>query len=274
MTAAFDEYWTPRRDATRSSRSSTTSPTGTSAARAGASTRSTRRRSGRSGTRSSRALRVVAPLMPFLADELWRNLVAGACEGAPDSVHLAGWPEAAEADAALLAEIAELREVVELGRQARAEAGVKLRQPLRRVRVYGSAAADGHFDEITDELRVKEVELLDEAPLRFSYKPNLRVLGPRLGGDLPAVRSALESGDFEELGDGRLRVAGPRARPGRPARRARAGARLGALRPHLGRVRPRARRRARARGPRLRPRPRGRTCCARSAASRSPTGSS
>ena len=44
------------------------------------------------------ALRVVAPLMPFLADELWRNLVAGACEGAPDSVHLAGWPEAAEVD--------------------------------------------------------------------------------------------------------------------------------------------------------------------------------
>ena len=154
------------------------------------------------------ALRVVAPLMPFLADELWRNLVAGACEGAPDSVHLAGWPEAAEADEALLAEIAELREVVELGRQARAEAGVKLRQPLRRVRVFGSAAANGHFDELIDELRVKEVELLDEAPLRFSYKPNLPVLGPRLGGDLPAVRSALESGDFEELGDGRLRAAG------------------------------------------------------------------
>ena len=153
-------------------------------------------------------LRVVAPLMPFLADELWRNLVAGACEGAPDSVHLAGWPEAAEADGALLAEIAELREVVELGRQARAEAGVKLRQPLRSVRVFGSAAAKGHFDELIEELRVKEVELLDEAPLRFSYKPNLPVLGPRLGGDLPAVRSALESGDFEELGDGRLRAAG------------------------------------------------------------------
>ena len=46
-------------------------------------------------------LRVIAPLMPFLADELWRNLVAGACEGAPDSVHLAGWPEPGEVDAAL-----------------------------------------------------------------------------------------------------------------------------------------------------------------------------
>src|SRR5262249_61956131 len=77
------------------------------------------------------SLRVIAPLMPFLADELWRNLVAGACEGAPDSVHLAGWPDAGEPDARLLTEVGELREGVELGRQARAEANVKLRQPLR-----------------------------------------------------------------------------------------------------------------------------------------------
>lgn len=161
----------------------------------------------------TQALRVVAPLMPFLADELWRNLVAGACEGAPDSVHLAGWPQTAAPDEALLAEIAELRELVELGRQARAEAGVKLRQPLRRVRVFGSTVARAHFDELMDELRVKEVDLLDEAPLHVRYKPNLRVLGPRLGADLPAVRSALEAGDFEDLGEGRLRVAGQELGP-------------------------------------------------------------
>src|SRR5581483_5505411 len=87
----------------------------------------------------AQGLRVIAPVMPFLADDLWRNLVAGACEGAPDSVHLAGWPEPAEADEVLLAEVGELREVVELGRQARAEENVKLRQPLRRASVFGSA---------------------------------------------------------------------------------------------------------------------------------------
>jgi isoleucyl-tRNA synthetase len=146
--------------------------------------------------------------MPFLADELWRNLVAGACEGAPGSVHLAGWPEVGEVDTALLAEVGELREVVELGRQARAEENVKLRQPLRRASVFGSEAARHHLDEIKEELRVKEVELVESAPVRFSYKPNLRVLGPKLGPRLPAVKAALEGGDFEELSDGRVRVAG------------------------------------------------------------------
>jgi isoleucyl-tRNA synthetase len=153
-------------------------------------------------------LRVIAPVMPFLADELWRNLVAGACEGAPGSVHLAGWPEVGEVDTALLAEVGELREVVELGRQARAEENVKLRQPLRRASVFGSEAARHHLDEIKEELRVKEVELVESAPVRFSYKPNLRVLGPKLGPRLPAVKAALEGGDFEELSDGRVRVAG------------------------------------------------------------------
>ena len=161
----------------------------------------------------AQGLRVIAPVMPFLADELWRNLVAGACEGAPDSVHLAGWPEPGEVDTELLTEVEELREVVELGRQARAEENVKLRQPLRRASVFGSEAARLHLDEIREELRVKEVELLDSAPVRFSYKPNLRVLGPKLGPRLPEVKAALEAGDFEELGDGRLRAAGQELGP-------------------------------------------------------------
>jgi isoleucyl-tRNA synthetase len=161
----------------------------------------------------AQALRVIAPVMPFLADELWRNLVAGACEGAPDSVHLAGWPEVWEPDGELLAEVAELREVVELGRQARAEENVKLRQPLRRASVYGSEAAGRHTDEIKEELRVKEVVLLDSAPARFTYKPNLRVLGPKLGPRLREVKAALEAGEFEELGDGRVRVAGQELEP-------------------------------------------------------------
>src|SRR5204863_4073650 len=55
------------------------------------------------------ALRVISPIMPFLSDHLWRRLVAGACEGAPSSVHLAGWPEVRTPDRRLLDEVAEVR---------------------------------------------------------------------------------------------------------------------------------------------------------------------
>ncbi len=85
-------------------------------------------------------LRVVAPLMPFLTDHLWRVL-AEPCDDAPASVHLAGWPETAEPDAALLAEIAELRRVVELGRQARATSGVKLAAAAPDARRGGRAGS-------------------------------------------------------------------------------------------------------------------------------------
>src|SRR5438034_10614333 len=150
------------------------------------------------------ALRVVSPAMPFLADHPWRTLVLDG----PESVHLAGWPDVAEPDRALLAEIAEVRRVVELGRQARALSGIKLRQPLRRLVVQGADGVSTHADEIAEEISVKDVEfgVVDASELRV--KPNLPVLGPKLGKELGAVRAALEAGEFEELGDGRFRVNG------------------------------------------------------------------
>jgi isoleucyl-tRNA synthetase len=152
-------------------------------------------------------LRVVSPLMPFLTDHLWRVLT-GPCQGAPSSVHLAGWPEEVPVDSELLAEIAELRRVVELGRQARATSGLKLRQPLRALVVEGAPLAESHADEIADELRVRDVSFghVDASELRV--KPHLPVLGPKLGKELGAVRAALQAGDFEELPDGGIRVAG------------------------------------------------------------------
>jgi isoleucyl-tRNA synthetase len=154
----------------------------------------------------AQALRVVAPTMPFLAEHLWRNLVAGPCEGAPASVHLAGWPEVGPADDELVAEVAETRRIVELGRQARSGAGVKLRQPLRRLVVEGAELSEEHAAEVREELRVKAVELGPVDATELRVKPNLPVLGPKLGKELGPVRAALEAGDFEELGDGRFRV--------------------------------------------------------------------
>jgi len=144
-----------------------------------------------------RALQVVSPVMPFLADYLWRNLMIDG----PESVHLGGWPEGAEVDGELLADVAEVRRIVELGRQARASRDVKLRQPLRTAVVYGASKAVGYADEIADELRVKEVQFEDDASVRLRLKPNLPVLGPRLGARLPAVRRALEAGEWELRGD-------------------------------------------------------------------------
>jgi isoleucyl-tRNA synthetase len=150
------------------------------------------------------ALRVVAPVMPFLSDHLWRNLV----QDGPASVHLAAWPEVEQPDDGLLAEIAAVRRVVELGRQARSSSGLKLRQPLRRMVVAGTNGASAHADEIGDELRVKQVEFGDVAASELRVKPNLPKLGPKLGAELRAVREALQRGEFEELEGGRFRVDG------------------------------------------------------------------
>jgi isoleucyl-tRNA synthetase len=148
------------------------------------------------------ALRVLAPVTPFLAEHLWRNLVPDG----PDSIFLAGWPEAREPDAELLAEVAEVRQVVTLGRKAREASSLKLRQPLRRLVVEGTERARGHADEIGDELRVKEIEFGQVEASELRVKPNLPVLGPKLGKELGTVRAALAAGEFEELGGGRFRV--------------------------------------------------------------------
>jgi isoleucyl-tRNA synthetase len=150
------------------------------------------------------SLRVIAPVMPFLADHLWRNLV----QNGPESVHLVPWPETTEPDRSLLAEIAEVRRVVELGRQARAAAQLKHRQPLRRLIVAGASRAEHHAAEIAEELRVKEVQFGDVEASELRVKPNLPVLGPKLGPALREVRDRLQRGEFEELAGGRFQVDG------------------------------------------------------------------
>jgi isoleucyl-tRNA synthetase len=158
----------------------------------------------------AQGVRAIAPVMPFLAEHLWRHLVAGPAEGAPESVHLAGWPEPRGelVDEGLVAEVAETRRVVDLGRQARATSGLKLRQPLRRLVVQGASLAQGHVDELREELRVKEVEFGEVEAAELSVKPNLPVLGPKLGKELSNVRAALQAGEFEQLDGGGFRAAG------------------------------------------------------------------
>ena len=152
----------------------------------------------------TRATRVIAPVMPFLAEHLWRNLVSE-----DESVFLAEWPELGGAiDAGLLAEVSETRRVVELGRRAREASRLKLRQPLRRLVVEGAPLAKAHADQIRDELRVKEVEFGHVEATQLNVKPHLPVLGPKLGKELGAVRAALAAGEFDALPQGGFRAAG------------------------------------------------------------------
>jgi len=149
-------------------------------------------------------------VMPVPSDFVWRLLRTS---DSADSVFLAGWPDAGEPNKALLEEIAEVRKVIELGRQARAEQGLKLRQPIRRVHIYGAMSAQRYESELKDELRTKEIDFGTRPLVRFTYKPNLPLLGPKLGKDLPRVREALASHDFEPIADGGIRVAGHELTP-------------------------------------------------------------
>ena len=159
------------------------------------------------------AVRVIAPVMPFLAEHLWRNLAASV-RGAPESAFLAGWPQPATRfeDPELLAEVADARRVAELARAARDAAGIKLRQPLRRLVV---ATADPgrrmlisrQVEDLAAELRVKEVAIL-ESPgevAEMRAKPRLDLVGPRYGPNLPELRKLLEAGSFE-VTNGTLRA--------------------------------------------------------------------
>jgi isoleucyl-tRNA synthetase len=154
------------------------------------------------------ALRVISPVLPFLAEHLWQLLVAGKCPEVPESVFLAGWPQLGQVDDQVIAAFDDVRRVVELGRRARAQAKLKLRQPLRVLVVEGVTVDEAYAAEIADELRVKQVkfEPVDTAGLRV--RPNFPVLAPRLGSKMPLVKKALDAGEFRELTGGRLEVVG------------------------------------------------------------------
>ncbi|HSD01165.1 MAG TPA: isoleucine--tRNA ligase [Gaiellales bacterium] len=156
------------------------------------------------------AVRCVAPVMPFLADELWQNLVRGPCADAEPSVHLSGYPDPSEEldDHDLVAALESVRTVVELGRRARSEANLKLRQPLAEVIVATDHAAGRrqiaeHVDLIGAELGVKAVRLATSAEefAQTEVVPLLKVLGPKHGRDLAMIRGLLRENQFELRGD-------------------------------------------------------------------------
>jgi isoleucyl-tRNA synthetase len=163
-------------------------------------------------------LRIMGPVTPFLTEEIWDNLVARGCgPDAPASVHLAGYPEPDEAHIAAgsLAAMTDVRTICELGHRARAEAKLRVRQPLASAIVACGDAArleavTALSDEIASELNVKAVSTTTdlESLVEQQVVPNFRALGPRLGAKVQEVRAALAAGDYELGADGVVRVAG------------------------------------------------------------------
>src|SRR5262245_24037427 len=154
------------------------------------------------------SVRVIAPVAPFLAEHMWQSLVVAVCADAPESVFLAGWPEAGQIDDRLVANVAAVRQVVELGRRARAQSKLKVRQPLHTLIVEGADGIEDYLAEVADELRVKQVVLGRIETTEQRVRPNFPVVAPRLGASMPLVKKALDAGEYRELDGGRFEVMG------------------------------------------------------------------
>ncbi|MGA9102856.1 DUF5915 domain-containing protein, partial [Aeromicrobium sp.] len=150
---------------------------------------------------------LMAPIVPFITDRVWQDLFRPTSPGLPDSVHLASWPkiDPAGVDDSLPGPMAIARRLVELGRAARAESGVKTRQPLRRALV-GSAAWSALGEElraqVCEELNIGTLESVGDAGadlVDHRAKGNFRNLGKRFGKDTPKVAAAIAEEDAAAL---------------------------------------------------------------------------
>jgi isoleucyl-tRNA synthetase len=142
--------------------------------------------------------------MPFLAEEMYQNLVRSHDQNAPESVHHTEFPVADESlvDRRLLADTALTQKVVSLGRSARNKFNLKVRQPLRAITVRPSVKSEEEAlrrveEQILSELNVKRMKVTSDVGDLITYviKPNLPLLGPKYGKRLGAIRTALQSAE-------------------------------------------------------------------------------
>lgn len=143
--------------------------------------------------------KLLAPTMPFIAEEIYRNLVGSVDPEAPESVHLSRWPQADESliDRKLLSDMKLVMRLVSLGHAARNSAQIKVRQPLAQAAFslppLEAEAVTAYLPIIADELNVKEVSLLDRPGdvVTYALNPLPNLLGPRFGKDFPTIQKLL-----------------------------------------------------------------------------------
>ena len=189
--------------ARRSPPTSTRCRTGTCGSRDAVSGRATRPPSTTLQHCLVETAKLLAPFIPFTADAIWLNLVHGADAPLEASVHLEDYPVADESqrEPELEAGVEAARRAVELGRAARAQAKVKMRQPLAKAVIVATAAErrtiEGLAEIVRAELNVRDLEFVTEEGELASWtvKPDFRALGPRFGKDMPQVKVAIEALD-------------------------------------------------------------------------------
>ena len=142
--------------------------------------------------------KLAAPMIPFMSESIYRNLVCSLDSSAPESVHLCDYPVADEKwiDQKLEADMDVVLKVVALGRAARNGAGIKNRQPLAKMYVKGEDEVGEYYQKIIEEeLNIKSVEFTDDVSsfTCYHFKPQLKTLGPKYGKSLGEIRNALST---------------------------------------------------------------------------------
>jgi isoleucyl-tRNA synthetase len=151
--------------------------------------------------------RTLAPVLPFITEVMYQNLIRGVFENAYESIHHTDWPQADmdAVDEKLVYQMGLARRVASLGLSARSNAGLKVRQPLARALAYVSEGQAELSDElvaiVADELNVKSFEFVDDPGKLVNYRvlPVNKLLGPKFGADFPKVRAALADLDPAEV---------------------------------------------------------------------------
>ena len=148
--------------------------------------------------------KLAAPMIPFMTEEIYQNLVRSVDKDAPESIHLCDYPVADESmiDSTLEYSMDEVLKIVILGRAARNAANIKNRQPIGQMYIGAPKELDaGYVSIITEELNVKNAAFTSDASAFLSYniKPNLKTVGPKYGKLLGEIRGYLQSADGSAL---------------------------------------------------------------------------
>lgn len=153
-------------------------------------------------------VRIMSPIIPFISEDIYQNLVCSVDSDAPESIHLTTFPEykSEYKNDDLILEIDAIKQIVNIGRSARNKANIKIRQPLSQLVIFSKSDSmknyvDRNSDQITEELNIKSVKITDniEEIVTFEVKPNFQSLRGKFGAELKEVLTLISSTSIDEI---------------------------------------------------------------------------